>query len=235
MNSKDTASVAALSKDDVIAWIRAHPNCLIDHPELVAILEWPDDAQDRSGTTSLADFQARRLRQQVSQLQDQLKTLTQIAVDNEALMHRLHQVTLSLMSIDGLDDFIAELIAKLKSEFNATVVCLHLKTPPPDFEHQPGIVHLDDERLSWLMHDGPLTRPQCGRFTQEKLKSLLPIPHDPKCQSAAVVPMADLGVLVIGAVDQGKFQPHMGTLFLELLAATIAHRLLPASPESASE
>ena len=214
-----------LATEDVLAWIRAHPKCLTDHPELLAVLEWPVDSTDRDGTTSLADFQARRLRQQVEKLQGQLKQLSQIAIDNEALMHRLHAVTLSLMSIDSLNEFIAHLAERLKTEFNADIMCLHLSEVPKGLADRPEIVMLDEAQLAWLTDEGPLTRPQCGRFTREKLASLLPVEHTPRCQSAAVLPIGSWGMLTIGAVDQGKFQPHMGTLFLELLASTIAHRL----------
>lgn len=224
-----------MTTDDVLAWIRDHPKCLIEHPELLAILEWPIDATDRDGATSLADFQARRLRQQVGQLQDQLKQLTQIAIDNEALMHRLHAVTLSLMSIDALDGFLEQLAERLKTEFSADVMCLHLHTPIPMLDNTPNIVALDAAALAWLTDEGPLTQPRCGRFTQQKLASLLPVEGEPHCQSAAVVPIEAWGVLAIGATDQGKFQPHMGTLFLELLASLVAHRLNQAMPNKAGD
>lgn len=219
-----------LAKEDIIAWLKANPKFFLTHPELVAQLELPSEESSSSGPTSLAQFQARRTQSELLKLQDQLKTLVAVASENERLMHRLHAMTLSLMAIEPLNDFFQALFERLNEEFGDLVIALHLQTIPTALEGASSIQVYDPKRFSWIAQNSAGLAAQCGRFTKDKLNSLFG-DQATVIRSAAVVPLDGFGLLAIGSADQTKYQPQMGTLFLELLASTLQHRLASTMPE----
>lgn len=212
-----------LTEQDILSWFKAHPKAWQDIPELRAVIENSDQASTSDGTTSLADFQLRRLKQENKKLQAQLQSLMSVAQTNEQLMRRLHAMGLEWAPTASIDAFLAQFRHQLAQDFGADAVCLHLDTIPIGLTEHDGVFALDQKTLEWLgAHH--TQHAQCGRFTQLKLSQLFPA-SESAIQSAAVVRLELLGWLAIGSSDESKFQPDMGTLFLELLAKTICHRL----------
>lgn len=218
-----------LLKEDVIAWLQANPNFFLTQPELLSLLHLPADESAPTGATSLAQFQARRTQSELKKLQDQLKSLVTIAAENERLMHRLHAMTLSLLAIESLADFFQALFQQLNQEFGANAITVHFRDIPEALGGMAFIQSYDAKSLSWLDEISQPQKAQCGRFTKEKLQSLFKN-QSTTVRSAAVVSIDPYGVLAIGSDDQAKYQPQMGTLFLELLAGTLRHRLQSALP-----
>lgn len=205
-----------MNPGDVAAWLRDHPDFFIQHPELLADLELPHD----TGATSLLEYQTRRLRDDNAGLHEKLQQLVGIAGENERLLQRLHDLTLELMATDDVEAMMALLAGRLEGDFQAESVQLllanaaagerirALPAPAPDW--------IETMLASGLPHCGRLTRAKAELAFGENLEDI---------GSAAIVPVGDLGVLVIGSRDGEKFFPGMGTLFLERLATTLAFRL----------
>ncbi len=212
-----------LTEHDIVSWFKAHPSQWLEIPELRGIIENPEQRSKTDGPTSLADFQLRRLKQENTKLQTQLQTLVSVAQTNEKLMRRLHALSLDWASASSFGAFVAQFCSQLEAEFGADAVCLHLESVPEGLEGDESIVALDKKALDWLMTQQP-AEPQCGRFTQAKLNQLFPT-SQAQIQSAAVVVLESGGWLAIGSTDEAKFQPDMGTLFVELLANAICHQL----------
>lgn len=208
-----------IDKNDVIAWLTENPDLLVQHPELLDRLDLPH----HSGTTSLIERQVERLREENQRLTTQLKTLAGIAGENERLIKRLHELTLSVMSADSGASFIEQLFARLGEDFRAEQVTLHLTRALPELDKVNGI-KLHQDPPEWFQRLMDRKQIECGRLTREKL-SMLFADQAGQIASAAVVPISTMGVLAIGASDSDRFYPGMGTLFLELLGTTIRHRL----------
>lgn len=206
-------------KNDVIAWLTDNPDLFVHHPELLDRLDLPH----QSGTTSLIERQVERLREENQKLTTQLKTLAGIAGENERLIKRLHELTLSVMSADTGASFIEQLFARLGEDFRAEQVMLHLTRPLPELDKVNGI-RFHQDIPEWFQRLMDRKQIECGRLTREKL-SMLFSDQAGQIASAAVVPISTIGVLAIGASDSDRFYPGMGTLFLELLGTTIRHRL----------
>ncbi|HEY7905940.1 MAG TPA: DUF484 family protein [Wenzhouxiangella sp.] len=216
-----------LTEQDIVSWFKANPKAWQDMPELRAVIENPEPGIHGDGATSLADFQLRRLRQENAKLQAQLRSLLSVAQTNEQLMRRLHSMGLAWASITSSNEFIEQFQNRLRTEFGADSVCLHLTALPKSLTGREDIRAFDTQALEWL--DGSASKQaQCGRFTQAKLSQLFP-DAEAKIQSAAVVALDAAGWLAIGSEDESKFQPDMGTVFLELLAETVSHRLAQMS------
>ncbi len=207
------------NKTDVIGWLNDNPDLFIRHPELLDQLDLPH----QTGTTSLIERQVERLRAENQKLTAQLKTLAGIAGENERLIKRLHDLTLSIMSAGTGASFIQQLFDRLVADFQAEQVRLHIILPRPDLDEVAGI-EKHQQPPEWFRQLLDKNQIECGRLTREKL-SLLFSKDTGQVASAAVVPIAGIGLLAIGSNDTDRFHPGMGTLFLELLGTTIRHRL----------
>ncbi|MFU8831661.1 MAG: DUF484 family protein [Wenzhouxiangella sp.] len=207
-------------KTEVIDWLKAHPDLFIKQPELLDHMNLPHGA----GTASLIERQVERLREDNRVLNEKLKALAGIAGENERLMQRLHQLTLELMTADSPNAFIEQLLEKLGADFQADSVRLHLLAAHPELDSAPAVGVLDDEHPEWLIQILDQGRTECGRLTRQKLDFLFGDQAE-NLGSAALMPIADIGVLAIGSKAVERFHPGMGTLFLELLGATVRYRL----------
>ncbi len=207
-------------KNEVIDWLKAHPDLFTRQPELLDHMNLPHQA----GAVSLIERQVERLREENGVLNKKLKALAGIAGQNERLMQRLHQFTLELMTANSTRAFIEQLLEKLASDFQADSVRLHLLTTCPDLDSMDEVNQLAKERPAWLDQILEHGRTECGRLTREKL-DLLFGDQSADLGSVALVPIADVGVLAIGSQAVERFYPGMGTLFLELLGATVRYRL----------
>jgi uncharacterized protein len=212
--------VKQIEESDIIEWLQANPDLFSRHPELVDDLELSHEA----GAQSLIERQISRLRTENRQLKAQLQTLAGIAGENERLMQRLHQLTLEIMTTDDTREFIERLIERLAGDFEAGSVRLHLISPHPELASAEAVTIHEGRIPDWfedILNRGKIV---FGRLTRAKLEILFPNRHE-SVGSAALVPVNHTGLLAIGSDSAGRFNPDMGTLFLELLGTTIRYRL----------
>lgn len=215
-----TITPAALDTDTVLDWLREHPGVFKDHPELLDVLEFEHDA----GATSLIERQVERLREENLNLKTRLQHLIAIAGENQRLVQRLHRLTLEVMATADLEQFIEDVATRLKADFHAEVVILHPGPGGPDPGTAEYVRHLPSPVPEWLQKLAQAGRPVCGRLTRAKLKTVFGETAG-DVASCALVPLEDGGLLSIGSADPQRFFADMGTLFLELLGATVDFRL----------
>ena len=207
----------------VAAYLRRHPEFLADYPELATTLVLP---REQGPAASLAVYQLQNLREKNSELERRLAELVEIAGENEALMRRVHALTLALLSADTVDATVRGVVERLGQDFHSESVRLMF------YGDQQG---LPDE--AWLLREsrGLAGLPEFAEFLaqQEPLSGRLAGPKlhrlfgDDAAQirSAALMRLGDEGLLAIGSGDPDRFQPGMGTLFLKMISATISTAL----------
>ena len=217
-----------LSKEEVAAWLRQHPDFLDRHPEVLEAIELHHRAH---GAASLVERQMQLLRDRNRQLERKLMELVEIARENEHLSTRLHHLALALLEADDASDVVNIAQDLLRDELKADFVTLRLIGNPQAEEtglhfvppEEPALARFED-----LFHSG---RPLCGRVSREQLEWLFGDQAD-DIASAVLIPLKDpnrIGLLALGSRDPHRFHPGMGTLFLgtlgELLARALRHHL----------
>lgn len=217
------------SMTEIVAkYLRKEPDFLLEHPEILDQLNLPHESGQ---AVSLIEKQVQRLREQNRSLSRKLNQLVQVATDNEALMTRLHHLTLELMVIEGLGPFFDHLSQALLSEFKADILNISLFDRDVETQAKTPVLNLrrDDPELKPFEETLDKGETICGRLNRNKLDFLFGS-RAQWVQSTALVPLGKDGLLAIGSSDAAYFYPGMGTLFLDLLATVITRRLELAEP-----
>jgi len=216
-------------EDIVSRYLRRNPGFLEQEPSLLKHLE----LNHASGpAVSLIEKQVQYLRKQNETLEQKLNQLIQVASDNEKLMHRLHQLTLELMTMGDLPSFFDRLSEALLEEFkadilNITLFDIKVKTSPktPMF-----FIKRDDPEMEQFKDHLAKGTSICGRLNRNKRDYLFGT-RAQWVQSTVLVPMGNDGLLAVGSSDPARFYPGMGTLFLDLLAQIVVSRLALEVPQ----
>lgn len=211
-------------EESVVAYLMDNPNFFEEHTELLETLHLPHDS---GPAISLVERQIQLLRERNRKLERRLLDLVQVARDNETLNRQMHQFALILLDSDQLDTLLGDVHDHLRRCFEADCVALRLLG---DREQGLHFLARDEPGLASLENFFKRGIPLCGRLSGEQLEVLFAGCDVTPVKSAVAVPLMDgsdrLGMLSMGSQDPGRFQPGMGTLFLEQLGQLISRALL---------
>lgn len=225
--AKKTAP-SAPDREQVAAYLLAHPEFFAEQPHLLVELRIPHDS---GAAVSLIERQVEHLRTELQQTQKKLVHLVSLAKDNESVATRMHRLVLSLVSGRDFEQLQSALKTHLRDEFGADAVRFFL-FPADDHSNPVGTneeaqaLELDPLRTEFLelLTAG---RPVCGPLQAQQLPILFP-EEASRVRSAALIPVEAgpvLGILAIGSEDPERFRPAMATDFLRQLGEIIGHKL----------
>ena len=219
-----------IGEQGVANYLRSHPNFFEDKPSLLSDLRVPHQT---GSAVSLVERQVATLRESNESRQAQLDGLIQIARDNDRLNYHLHQLTLQLMETGELEVLLSIISDRLKDDFDADLVSVHLLCPPASEINSslPEIVADGDiyNRLFKSVLKGAKSgaKPYCGRLKDEQLQVLF-VDRAEDVGSSALLPLGKegtLGLLAIGSLDRNRFTIGTDTDFLARMAEIIAAAL----------
>lgn len=222
MHDEQGSDETALDATAIIQYLRENPGFFEENSELTAQLRIPHPAGD---AVSLVERQMAILRQQNRQLERKLVDLVEIARGNDALVEKMHRLTLALMEAGDLEATVYAAHDHLRSHFGADQVafCMY---PLPDAVELPGTVRVIEregpaqEAFPNFLESG---KPLCGKLKPAQLEFLFGEAAD-RTASTALVPLGErpeLGMLGIGSQRKEAFTPTMGTLYLGRLGELI--------------
>ncbi|MCK4585927.1 MAG: DUF484 family protein [Gammaproteobacteria bacterium] len=220
----------------VANYLRSHPNFFEDKPSLLSDLRVPHQT---GSAVSLVERQVATLRESNENRQAQLDGLIQIARDNDRLNSHLHQLTLQLMEAGELETLLSIISDRLKDDFDADLVSVHLLCSPVSEANSslPEIVADIDDYKGLFKNVIKGTRggakPYCGRLKDEQLQILF-TDRAGDIGSSALLPLGNegaLGLLAIGSLDRNRFTIGTDTHFLarmaEIITAALGKHLKP--------
>lgn len=214
---------------EIAQWLRRHPRFLEQFPDLAITLLVPKDA---GASASLAGYQLDVLREKNRELTRRLHELTDNAQLNERLAVRTHQLTLALLRADTPARTLRTMVAVLGEDFSGDAVRVLLVTGPSAPAATAATTELadaswwlalpaGDARLAGLAELLAGGEPLCGRLSAER-QALVFGNATERAASAALLPVAGVGLVAIGSSDAHRFYPGMGTLFLRMMAEALA-------------
>ncbi len=206
----------------VADYLRAHPDFLTRHPEVLAEIDIPHPT---GSAVSLIERQVRTLREQNHRMRDQLVELVSIARENDALARRLHRLTLALIEARTFDEVLNTLQDELRNLFRADAVEMKL------FSAEELAAHRAERGPAMFTDFIERERPSCGALPAEQLEYLFG-PQAAETGSVALIPLHApplVGVLAIGSHDPQRFHAEKSVDFLKRLADIVSATLSAVS------
>ena len=213
-----------LQVDDVVAYLRRHPDFFADQTELLEVLKVPHACGD---AVSLVAKQLELLREKNRKLQAQLNDLVHIARDNDAVFRRIHELTLVLLGARSIEDALASLEWVLHEAFQAEFSILRIFNPPVTTGVSGLFASMDDPALAPVRVVLESGVPVCGEPSPDKAECLFGA-ESGDVRSYALIPLRHAGLkgyLAIGSRHEERFQVGMGNFFLAQMGEIVASRL----------
>ncbi len=216
-----------ITQEDVAHFLRTHSDFFVYYPKLIETLAIPHETGE---AVSLVERQVAVLRKKNKELGRKLHQLVTAARENEKVMCRLHALALRIVTVEGFDETLAEIIALLHSEFPGTWVriCLLNDLPVTGLKGcesmQPGLLK---SRLVQDLFSG--SRRRVAILNKRQIEGVFePGKDDQSVHSAVAVALKknrNLGVLFLGSTDANRFQSDKGTLYLGNLGEIVSAKL----------
>jgi len=212
-----------LNAMDVASYLRRHPEFLREFPDLALALVLP---REQGQAASLASYQLDVLRDKNRELNRRLHELVEIAHENEALMVRVHTLTLALMRARSLRETAESVVAALTEDFNTDLVRLVLFRDAAELPAADWLIRepAGAPALPPFAEFFRRAEPLCGRLQDDKLDALFGA-RAREVQSTVLLPIGAAGMLAIGSHDPNRFHPGMGTVFLKLIGEAVSTAL----------
>lgn len=216
MSAEPGATAGATTAEQVIAYLRAHPDFFQNHVDLLGELRLPHAS---GNAVSLVERQVAILRERNNTMRRRMTELMQTARRNDELFTKTRTLTLELLNVASWHELNEVLATYVLTDFHADFVCCHLSVAPVSLDHL-------------RRHEGPMPHepfvrggyPVCTALREEELAALFPgAPHGGP-GSAVLAPLTlgrGRGSLAIGSRDPNAFAPDMDTLFVTYIAEVL--------------
>ena len=210
--------------DQIVAYLQDHLDFFEQHPTLVRELKIPTD----SGVAiSLVEYQLRKLRERIRQLERENDHMIETARINSVLFEKIRTLVLSLLDARDLDDLAVVLDEKLASGFDIPVVRLLLSD---QFNVPDSLTMIQPIKAASLEDGGQLAQivsdkePWVGRLTKDRKNQLFNDDSSAveSCATLALVRGHTYGVLALGHPGPTHFQSNQDTLFLDHIGEALA-------------
>lgn len=215
-----------ITDNQVAQYLRNNLNFFEKNPAVLADLQ----VSHASGSAvSLIEKQVSVLRDENRHLRSRIRELVEIARENDALMSRLHSLSVALIDSNHLDQFLDTICERLRIDFRAERVSVRIITDEETDRRE--LVKLDEPALELFESILARGKPVCGRFNRQQLQFLFDERLD-DIGSVALVPLGDikpLGMFAIASTEKDRFSAGMSTQFLSYLgdiAGAALRRLL---------
>lgn len=200
-----------MNTEDVVLFLREHPDFLEAHGELADSLSvaHPHNGQ----AISLTERQLHTLREKIRLRESKLAELIQFGEENDEISEKVHRLVLALLEADGFEAARDVIFTHLREDFAVPHVALRvwnsvLTRDAPEFQPVSEEVRF---------YAGDLSRPYCGAPVNQDVVSWFG-ESAPHVRSVALVPlMRDkrvFGLLALGSEDAERFYADMGTLYV---------------------
>ncbi|ROT94614.1 DUF484 family protein [Marinobacter sp. R17] len=222
-----TKTAPPVTEQDVVAYLKAHPDFFVHQDELLRSLTLPHDS---GRAISLVERQVHLFREQRDMLRNELGELIEIARHNDRLFEKSKRLLTQVIEARSLIEMASVIDDSIRGDFGLDAASLILfDDAGTDAEPEGALIRVTREAAQSQL--GALLEGQravCGQFRLEQRAFLFPQRDNP-IASVALVPLRHgdlLGLFAIGSQQVGYFDESMGSLFLTYISDTLS-RLLP--------
>jgi uncharacterized protein YigA (DUF484 family) len=226
-DSRDAAPEASAAREptpaEVAAFLKKHPDFLVEHPELLSVLT-PPRADRGEGVLDMQFFMLERLRGDLQKLKSQQRALISTSRSNLNSQGRIHQAVLAIIAATSFEQLIQTVTTDLAVLLDVDVVTVAVENMAgrqPRLPH-PGVQLLPAGAVDRILGEGrdallrgdiagePLLFGSGAGLVRSEALLRLPISEQ-----------APVGLLCIGTRKPERFHSGQGTELLTFLARTL--------------
>lgn len=136
----------------VAAYLRAHPGFLVDHPDLLDVLD-PPACNGGNGVVDLGQAMVERLRRDVAEMAAARDAVVEAGRGNLTAQARVHKAVLMLLAAQSFEHFIETLTTDLAVILDLDVVMVGVERHADEITRTqtPGVTRLAPEQVDNLM------------------------------------------------------------------------------------
>jgi len=219
---------AELTAEDVVAFLRTHPDFFTEHDYLLKELRLPHDS---GKAISLVQRQLTMFREQRDHYQSQLVDLVDTARENGRHFEKSRRLLMNLLDADSVDEVQVVLQESFSNDFKVDFCNLILAANSED-SLQCNVTVVSEEAIeACLGSDLPgLNKAHCGQLSRAQNELIFGTQQAEQVKSTAVIPVKEgdlLAVLSIGSKDPDYFHGNLDSVFLAYISESLA-KILPA-------
>ncbi|MEZ5728801.1 MAG: DUF484 family protein [Burkholderiaceae bacterium] len=204
----------------VADYLREHPDFFRRHTDLLGMLSLPHPHGGRA--ISLQERQLEVMREKHRTLERRIAEMIRMGQDNDAIAERLQRWTRQLLLVAAPESLPEVTCDGLRTIFAVPMTALRIWSVRPAFQSLPVARPVAVDAISAT---NAMDRPYCGSSRGQIGVDWLEDGGE-QARSVALLPLRKgagpqaFGLLVLGSPDADRFEPGMGTAFLERIAET---------------
>ena len=209
--------------DQVLAYLRRHPQFLWDQEDLLLTLTLPHVG--RGSASSLLERQAQVLREENLRLQQRISALLGAAQQNAALGLHLSDLATELLQTPDCTTTVNTVITRLREGFQVEEMVLIARVPVAGL---PQFLPLEQADFQEILNGLPLLRAATGLTLSPTLRSTLFGAAGAGLASFALIPLAGRhlqGGILLGSQHPSRYAEDAGADLLDQIARLVTAAL----------
>ena len=209
----------ALSEQQVLDYLRAHPDFFQQHAAAIAELSL---SHESGNAVSLIEHQVAILREHNMTMRRRMNELLQAARSNDEIFAKTRSLNLALLEVDSWHELNEVLATHVLVDFEADFVCAHLAAANLVLALDHIQHHIEQVPCLHLQNGSEAT---CTVLRKDELQHLFPMSDHDETGSAVLLQLKvrdGSGVLCIGSRSPTRFAKNMDTLFVQYIADILA-------------
>ena len=130
-----SAPPSDLDADDIIAWLKAHPEFIQSNPEIIEFMLPERKASGRGGVADFQSYMIDRLKAAKDEAVNTTREIVETARNNMNSQTRIHAAVLRLLEADSFDEFIQTITSDLTSLLDVDITTLVVETDGQQIPH----------------------------------------------------------------------------------------------------
>jgi len=217
-----------LTDDEVLNFLRAHPDFLERYPTILDVLTPPERLADQD--SSVSDMQAHMIRRLRDQLKDEAQTreaLMANALLNSKAQGDAHGAVLALMAAKSLDEAMSVVLEDWPGLIKVDVITVAAEAALDGLPHgvSDKVFSITHGTVNALLGDAAILLSPHPKARDEIYGTAAPLVQSDALIRLAPSKNAPLGLLALGSREPGLFEPDQATDLLEFLGGAVERSL----------
>ncbi len=223
------AKAPKLTDDEVLNFLRAHPDFLVRYPTILDVLTPPDRLADQD--TSVADMQAhmiRRLRDQLASEAQKREALMANALLNSKAQGDAHAAVLALMAAKSMEEALSVIVDDWPGLLKVDVITIAAEVAFDGMAHEVGekVFSITHGTVDALLGAGePILLTPHPKARDEIYGTAAPLVQSDALIRLAPSKNAPVGILALGSREAELFEPGQATDLLQFLGGAVERSL----------